>query len=108
MQKGAPITPPIGSYDGIKTLLGLAAYQNNALVIEYLLDSSVYDIDSIANPTNTQKTALIIAVEQQSYRACETLLNNRANKGIKDADGHTAMYYAKQLNDKRLINMLSD
>ena len=107
LENGAPLDPPIGCQEGIKTLLGLAAYQNNSLVVQYLLDEKIYDIDEIVNPKYTQKTALIIAVEQQSYNACQILLDYGANKSIKDTYDKTAVDYAEELNDERLIAMLN-
>ena len=67
----------------------------------------IYDIDEIVNPKYTQKTALIIAVEQQSYNACQILLDYGADKSIKDTYDKTAVDYAEELNDERLIAMLN-
>ena len=108
IEQGTSLKPPDCSRDGIKTLLGLAAYYNNSLVVKYLLDEQIYDIDEIANPKTDQRTALMIAVTQRSYDACQVLLDHGADKTITDIDGKTAIDYALELKDERLIAMLSE
>ena len=108
IENGAPLDPPDGPYERIESLLALAAYMNNDLIVKYLLDHEVYDIDAIANPKSTQKTALMFAVQQKSYESCKILLEYGADKSIVDIDGKTAMDYALEMNDEQLISMLSD
>ena len=74
LEQGVSLEPPVGSYEGIKTLLGLAAYQNNALVIKYLLDEQLYNIDEIVNPEFTKKTALIIIFSFMIFSIVLTIL----------------------------------
>lgn len=108
IEQGVDLSAPSSSYAGIKTLLGIAAYQNNAAVVEYLLDEQLYDIDEIINEADKKQTALIVAVKEQSYHACEVLLARGADTTIKDIDGKTAIDYAKELNDERLIAILGE
>ena len=107
IENGASLDPPRGSTEGIKSLFGLAAYKNNAMIVQYLLDNQLCGINDIVNPKNTKKTALILAVQQNSYTSCQVLLRYGADKSIKDIDGKSALDYALELQDEKLVDMLS-
>jgi len=106
LEQGISLDPPIGKPDGIYNILGLAAYKNHSLATKYLLDEAIVEIDVIVNDSN--KTSLICAVENQSYATCRILLDYGADRTLKDANGKTAMDYAIELNDEKLISMLSE
>jgi ankyrin repeat protein len=105
IEKGAPLTPPVGRPKGINTLLGVAASQNQGSIVKYLLEQKLYGVDD--RVTDDNKTALICAVEERAYDACEALLKCNADKTLKDAHGKTAMDYALELNDEKLISILN-
>ena len=90
-----------------RTLLGAAAFSDHAQVVEYLLEKEFYDVDEIATDAEFRQTALIVAAMRQSYHACQILLDYGADKTIVDAYGKNAMDYAVEMNDERLIAMLS-
>lgn len=108
LEHGAPLNPKNRPMFGIETLLGKASYSNNALAVQYLLDEQIYNVDDVVDSENNMRTALIIAVEEQSYEACRVLLNYGANKNIRDSFGKRAIDYARELEDQRLIAMLND
>ena len=98
--------PPVGRPKGINTLLGVAASQNQGPIVQYLLEQKLYGVDD--RVTDDSKTALICAVEERAYDACEALLKCNADKTLQDAHGKTAMDYALELNDEKLISMLNE
>ena len=106
LEQGATIEPSRARYLGISNVLGLAACYNNRLIVEYVLDQNMYDIDG--RVTETDKTPLICATQQQSYNTCEVLIQRGADLSLKDSYGKTAHDYAVELNDERLINILSE
>lgn len=108
LEHGAPLDPPSGSLEGIKTLLGLAVYQNNKLIAKYLLDKQICNVNEIVNPEYTKKTALIIATEKQSYELCQLLLNYGADITATDIDGNAAIDYAKALDNEQLLALLKN
>lgn len=105
LEQGATTEPSRARYLGISNVLGLAACYNNRLIVEYVLDQNMYDIDG--KVTETDKTPLICAAQQQSYNTCEVLIQRGADLSLKDNYGNTAYDYAVELNDERLINILS-
>ena len=106
IEQGAPLTPPVGRPKGINTLLGVAASQNQGPIVKYLLEQKLYGVDD--RVTDDNKTALICAVEERAYDACEALIKCNADKTAEDAHGKTAMDYALELDDEQLISMLSE
>ena len=105
IEQGVPLDTPKGGTYGIQTLLGFAAYKNNWLVVDYLIEAEVFEMDDIV--TDDNRTSLICAAENGSYDACKALLAHGANKDVIDAHGMTAYDYAVQLNDTRMIELLS-
>jgi len=106
IEQGIPLAPPVGGSYGIHNILGYAAYNNHSLAVKYLLDESIIDIDS--NDDYLNRTPLICAVENQSYDTCIILLDYGADRTLKDVNGKKALDYAIELNDEKLIEMLSE
>ena len=109
IEQGISINPIIDS--GLPSLLGYAAGFNNVEIVKYLLDSGYFDIDDIVSDFG--ETALILAVKSASkkhfgYKTCEFLISSGANKEIKDNNGKTALDYAIEFEDEKLIEMLSE
>ena len=106
IEQGIPLDPPVGGSYGIHNILGYAAYNNHSLAVKYLLDESIIDIDS--NDDYLNRTPLICAVENQAYDTCRILLDYGADITLKDSNGKTALNYAIELDDEKLIAMLSE
>ena len=106
VENGAPLELLTVRPKGIDSLFGFAAIQNNPLIVKYFIEQRIYDVD--ARVTDTNKTALICAVESQAYSVCRVLLECGADKDLKDDSGMTAYDYAMELKDDVLIKLFSD
>ncbi len=98
----------ISSLEFISDIWILSARENNWLIIEYMLENQMIDINIKVDSWYKNATALIYAVEKQNYLVIERLLDFGADITLKDADGKTALDYAIELEDEKLIKMLSE
>ncbi len=106
LEHNAPDDSHVVRPNGIHKLLGIAASQNSFLIVEYMCSEKLYDINETI--TDDNKTALICAVQKQSYDACKVLLSYNADKTLKDDRNMTAYDYAVQLQDKTLMDLLCE
>ena len=106
IDKGVSIDGPEDSeYPGAPiNLLGKAACSNNWIVVDYLLNEKLFDVND--RVTETRQTALIAAAERRAYSTCRVLLEHGADPFLKDDDGKMAIAYAVQNNDEDLISLL--
>ena len=86
---------------------GFAARSNNSMILEYMLEKNYFDVNVLVHTENKQ-TALMLAVDEKSYDTCRTLLDYGADITLKDSNGKTALNYAIELDDEKLIAMLSE
>ena len=130
IEKGASLEPPHEDY-GKAYLLYEALMVDNSRVVEYLIQNGYFDVDISLDGANENYnwTSLIFALKleiddrnrnnedpnaektdgpRDTYGMCETLLNLGADKTLKDIDGKTALDYAIELGDEKLISLLSD
>lgn len=98
----------VSSLEFVPDIWILSAIEDNYLIIEYMLENQMIDINSKADSWYKKATALIYAVENQNYLVVEILLDYGADTDIIDDLGKTAMDYAIELNDEKLIEMLSE
>lgn len=130
IEKGASLDPSHENYSKAY-ILYKALMVDNSLVVEYLIQNGYFDVDIIldAPDKNYNRTSLIFALRlevydrnrdnddpnaektdgsRDTYGMCETLLKLGADKTLKDIDGKTALDYAIELGDEKLISLLSD
>lgn len=130
IEKGASLDPSHENYSKAY-LLYKALMVDNSRVVEYLIQNGYFDVDIIldAPDKNYNRTSLIFALRlevydrnrdnddpnaektdgsRDTYGMCETLLKLGADKTLKDIDGKTALDYAIELGDEKLISLLSD
>lgn len=67
-----------------------------------LVDSSLLN-QKVDQHFKTGDTLLHLATKKQNYEACKSLLEKGANMSIKDVYGKTALDYALESGDKKLI-----
>lgn len=107
IENGAPQVPfSTDVVQGVYSLFGVAVCHNNYYIVEYYIEELSQDVNE--RITESEKTALICAVEHQAYNSCEVLLRHGADKTLTDADGKTALDYAIQLQDQVLMDMLQE
>lgn len=103
------------------TVFDLAVFNRNILVVEYLLDNNMFDVNACVE-SNGNFTALHLILKQDlenkqsdstfayfinSYDMCKLLIEHGADATIKDDFGKTAYDYAVELGDEYLISMLA-
>lgn len=109
IEKGAFVVPQETAFyyytnAGIMSVYGIAASSNQALIVEYLLESSINSIDEMVHKEN--KTALIVATENNAYDVVKLLIKLGANKTIVDANGKTAYDYAVTQGNEDIAGLL--
>ena len=130
IEKGVSLDPPYGNH-GKAYILREAVSVDNSLVVEYIIQNGYFDVDISLDGANENYnwTSLIFALKleiddrnrnnedpnaektdgsRDTYGMCETLLKLGADKTLKDIDGKTALDYAIELGDEKLISLLSD
>ena len=80
----------------------IAAYSGNAEMVEYLCKRGANVNAQGAN----RATALIHAAYYNFYDVAEILVNYHADRSIKDMYGNTALDYASQFEQTRMISLL--
>jgi len=108
VENGAPLTPPDKNFYGIDCLLGYASRNNHSLVCQYLLDNDFFDVNDVVDEYGA--TALIVAAKapNETFGACKVLLENGADKTLKDNFGKTAYDYSVENGHARLRDLLED
>ncbi|KAJ3223115.1 hypothetical protein HK099_001516 [Clydaea vesicula] len=86
------------------TPLHVACLSRKIEMVKYLIHSGC----NIDKPKIDGKTPLITSVLLESVSLVKILLENGANKNIKDLSNTSALEYAKKLNNKTLVSLLSD
>lgn len=86
-------------------MLTLAAKCGNNEVISYLIKGNYYDIDT-CDPL--QNTALIVATQNNQVETVALLLELGANTALTDAKGKTALDYASEQQNVRILALLSE
>ena len=81
----------------LENLLLLSIENNSDDIGKYLIENYNVNINKIYTKENN-RTLLIISVIEGNIKMVKTLLDNNADKSIKDIDGKTALDYAKDLH----------
>lgn len=107
--KGAPIVPQRGDcyyYEnaGVTSVFGIAASSNQASIVKYFLENGIYGIDEIVHIEN--KTALMLAAENDAYDVATLLISLGADRTIADTRGMTAYDYAIVSENKVMAELL--
>jgi ankyrin repeat protein len=90
---------------GTNAILEAAAWQNTA-VLQYLLDEKGFDVNFI---NSSKQTPLMRSVYLENYANEDTiqiLLNNGADKSLKDMNGKTAYDYAVENGNEEFAYLL--
>jgi ankyrin repeat protein len=101
----------------IKMLIGYGAdvdkldlYGNGALIYSIHDEEKILELLRAGANINVRygdgKTLLTKAVMDEDYRTMEMLLRLRINPNIKDLAGYPPLYYAKEKNNNKSINLL--
>ncbi len=91
-----------GSYGN---LIFYAAVNNNVLVVEYLLD---HDIATINLQNDSGYTALMFACRSNAKEVVMYLLNNEANKELRNDDGRRAIEIALENDNLEIFTLLNE
>lgn len=86
-------------------LILVAAEYNSVLVVDYLLENNMAEIN-VQNERGD--TALMYASRGDAKEVVEYLLSKGANKDIKNEDGKTALDIAIQYNKLEIISILNN
>lgn len=105
-EQGVSLEPPAEGEFSRTAFLHLAC--NNADILECLLTDPAFDVDVNVRNDSWGGTALTMAARRRDHEVCALLLAHGADKDLQDADGKTAYDYAVELEDRTLIEMLSD
>ena len=84
-------------------LLTYAAQRNNENVVEYILDEGIC---SVNDRDDSGFTALMRASYMGHDGIVKLLLNNGADKFIKNSEGKTALDLAKEYKQEKIIELL--
>ena len=104
IEQGVSLEAPDWTVYGAKSLLGVAASNNQTLCCQYLLDNGYCDVNEIIDESG--KTSLIIAAKEGSHGAYKLLLEYGADKSIKDNEGKTAYDYAVENGNTEIAELL--
>ncbi|TMW69746.1 hypothetical protein Poli38472_001902 [Pythium oligandrum] len=99
---------PVSEGEFGQTPLHAALGSNNPEVVALLLANGA---DPNARPSNPDhsylvKPVLVSAVTEWQLEMAELLLSAGADVDAEDRDGHTALYYARQIDDPEMIELL--
>ncbi|QVK19400.1 ankyrin repeat domain-containing protein [Mycoplasmatota bacterium] len=82
-----------------------AAATNNVLVVEYLVEHNLADINF---QNSFGYTSLMFASRTNCKETIEYLLQNDANIELKNEDGETALDIAIARNNQEIVSLLSE
>lgn len=97
------IPPTIST--GNENALTYSAHYNNYNAVKYFIEEDYFNINDC---DGEKDTALIVATKHEHVKIVELLLELGANKSIKDANGKTALDYAKENNNSEIIDLLNN
>lgn len=108
-EQGAFLEPQENPYyyhynAGMTSVYGIAASSNQALIVEYLLANNINSIDETVHIEN--KTALMVAAENNAYDVIKLLIGLDADKAVVDANGKTAYDYAIAAGNEEISSLL--
>ncbi|WP_308910726.1 ankyrin repeat domain-containing protein [Pseudokordiimonas caeni] len=96
--------PDMTDRGGSETALMVRATTGDAEGIKMLLDAGA----DINRTDASLETALTKAVRNRQFRAAQILIANNANPNVQDVTGKSALDYAKERRNSRMIRLLED
>lgn len=87
-----------------ETALTLATKQNNAPVVDLILNTAVVDVNV---PDSLGTTPLMVAAEQGDTNTAKSLMEKGANIEAEDAQGRTAFFRAKLARQTQTMALLT-
>jgi len=89
-------------------LLNIACYWKKTEIIQYLIKSKQFDVNAISSIGRTPLLDLCTSTKKGKIEDLKFLLDNGANKTIKDSDGKTAYDYAIEYGNVEFAELLKN
>lgn len=93
------IDEPYNDYN----LIEYASYHNNIIAVQYLLENGDFGIN---DTTGNGRTILHVAAQAGELEMCTYLLENGADKEMKDSEGKRAYDYALEKGREKVLELL--